>query len=316
WNENWEKNKNIIAIHGDLSQEKFGISEDKWDELCKEIQLIIHNGAMVHWMYPYEKMKNVNVLSTVQCLKMATTYHLKPFYFVSSISVVSNEYYLKNGPVMENDDLEGARTSLDSGYGQSKWVSEKLIFKAIERGVPACIIRPGFILGNSKNGVLNTDDFVTRMIIDCIQLKQYPNIQNPINACPVDYVAGTIIQIVSQEKWLQKRVFHICHRPTVYYNDIFEELHLHGYEIKKVNYIEWKNSLINLVQTSNNKNALFSLLPFVINDLPNNTKAPILNDDNTRSVIANTDVPIINVKNVVGKYLAYLIKIGLLKSPP
>jgi len=316
WKEDWEKNHNVIAIHGDLSLENFGIPEDRWNRLCQDIKYIIHNGAMVHWMYPYEKVRNVNVLSTVQCLKMATTHHLKPFYFVSSISVISNEYYLKTGaPVMESDDLEVSRTGLDSGYGQSKWVSEKLILKAIARGVPACIIRPGFILGNSKNGVLNTDDFVTRMMIDCIQLKQYPNVPNPINACPVDYVAGVIIQIISQERWLQNHVYHICHHPRIYYNDVFEELPLHGYDVTKVDYTEWKKSLMNLVQTSNNKNALFPLLPFVLNDLPNITKSPIFNDNNTRTVISGTDVPMVNVKDVVGKYLAYLIKVGLINPP-
>eukprot|EP00833_Pecoramyces_ruminatium_P016004 jgi/Orpsp1_1/1190036/evm.model.d7180000076258.1 len=49
WNKDWEKNNNIIAVHGDLSQEKFGIADDKWNQLCKDVRIIIHNGAMVHW---------------------------------------------------------------------------------------------------------------------------------------------------------------------------------------------------------------------------------------------------------------------------
>ncbi|OUM66075.1 hypothetical protein PIROE2DRAFT_6786 [Piromyces sp. E2] len=315
WNEDWERNHNVVAVRGDLSQENFGIDNNKWDQLCKEVHLIIHNGAMVHWMYPYEKVRNVNVLSTVQCLKMATTNYLKSFYFISSVSSLSTLHYLQNGDIMEDDDIEGARTGLDSGYGQSKWVSEKLVLNSIERGVPACIIRPGFILGNSKNGVLNTDDFVTRMMIDCIQLKQYPNLPNPINACPVDYVAGAIIQITSQKQCLQHHAYHISHNPKIYYNDIFEELKLYGYDVKNVDYEEWRNSLTNLVQVSANKNALFPLLPFVLNDLPNNTKTPTFNDNNTRSAIKNSDVPIVNVKEIVGKYLAYLIKIGLINPP-
>jgi L-aminoadipate-semialdehyde dehydrogenase len=51
--------------------------------------------------------------------------------------------------VPEDDDLEGARTGLRVGYGQSKWVSEKLIMEAGRRGLHAHIVRPGYVLGHS-----------------------------------------------------------------------------------------------------------------------------------------------------------------------
>ncbi|OUM63426.1 hypothetical protein PIROE2DRAFT_20668 [Piromyces sp. E2] len=319
WNEDWEKNKNVIAVNGDLSKENFGIADDKWAQLCKEIDLIIHNGAMVHWVYPYTQLKAINVLSTVQCLKMSTTDKLKPFYFVSSTSVLDTDYYVQlaafeKGAVMESDDLEGSRTGLSNGYGQSKWVSEKLIFKARERGVPACVIRPGYIVGHTKNGIQNTDDFIIRMMTGCVQLKLAPNIQNTLNTCPVDYVAGSIVQIASDAKWLENRVYHMWNTPRICFNDIFEEMQLHGYDIKTVGYVEWSNALMNMTLSSGD-NALFPLLHFVLDDLPNSSKSPSLNDDNTRAAIAGSDVPVVNVKDMVGKYLAYLIKVGLL-SPP
>ncbi|ORX45791.1 large subunit of L-aminoadipate-semialdehyde dehydrogenase [Piromyces finnis] len=320
WNDDWEKNQNVIAVNGDLSKENFGIAADKWAQLCKEVDLIIHNGAMVHWVYPYTQLKAINVLSTVQCLKLSTTDKLKPFYFVSSTSVLDTDYYVQlaafeKGCVMENDDLEGSRTGLGNGYGQSKWVSEKLIFKARERGVPACVIRPGYIVGHTKNGVQNTDDFIIRMMTGCVQLKLAPNIQNTLNTCPVDYVAGSIVQIASDAKWLENRVYHMWNNPRICFNDIFEEMQLHGYDIKTVGYMEWSNALMNMTLSSGD-NALFPLLHFVLDDLPNSSKSPSLNDDNTRNAILGSDVPVVNVKDMVGKYLAYLIKVGILLPPP
>ena len=32
---------------------------------------------------------------------------------------------------------------LEDGYSQSKWVAEQLVLKAMERGLPAAIYRPG-----------------------------------------------------------------------------------------------------------------------------------------------------------------------------
>lgn len=320
WNEEWETKKNVIAVCGDLSKDQFGIPDDKWNKLSEEIDLIIHNGAMVHWVYPYHKLKPINVMSTIQCLKLSTKHHLKPFYFVSSTSVLDTDYYVKmaafeKGAVMETDDLEGSRTGLGNGYGQSKWVSEKLIFKAKERGVPACVIRPGYIVGHTKNGMLNTDDFIIRLILGCIQLKLVPNIQNTLNTCPVDYVAGAIVKISSEERWLENRVYHMWNTPRFRFNDLFEEIQLHGYPVKSVGYMQWCTALMDMTLTSGD-NALFPLLHFVLDDLPTSSKSPSLNDDNTRAAIANTDVPIVNVKDLIGKYLAYLIKIGSLTTPP
>ncbi|KAL6593532.1 male sterility protein-domain-containing protein, partial [Neocallimastix sp. 'constans'] len=291
WKDSWNKgeNQNVIAICGDLSKEKFGLSSHQWYRLCHDVDLIIHSGAMVHWIYPYAQLKPINVLSTIQCLTMASTHHLKPFYFVSSVSVLNNMEFLKKTNsgetviIQENDDLESSRTGLLNGYGQSKWVSEKLIMKAIERGIPACIIRPGFILGHSQNGMLNTDDFIIRMMAGCAQLKLFPDISSILNTCPVDYVASAIIRIASQEKWLSHNVYHMWNTPCISFNDIFEEMQLHGYNIKKVNYEEWCQTLKELnINHALENNALYPLLHFVLNDLTASSNTPLLNDDNTR----------------------------------
>lgn len=49
----------------------------------------------------------------------------------------------------ETDDLEGSRTTLTTGYGQSKWVAEKLIMEAGKRGLAGWTIRPSYVVGDS-----------------------------------------------------------------------------------------------------------------------------------------------------------------------
>ena len=56
----------------------------------------------------------------------------------------------KHSGVPENDDLEGAKFSLKTGYGQTKWVSEKLLFEAGRRGLKGHVLRPGYVVGDSK----------------------------------------------------------------------------------------------------------------------------------------------------------------------
>jgi len=78
----------------------------------------------VHWIYPYHKLRAINVLGTAQAIRLATTVRMKPLHFVSSTSVLDTEHYVRKstgdggGKVLESDDLEGSRHGLRSGYGK------------------------------------------------------------------------------------------------------------------------------------------------------------------------------------------------------
>lgn len=106
-------------------------------------------------MYPYEKLRSANVLGTLTGVELASTGKPKLFVFVSSTSAIDTEYFVQLsdnvGGVPESDDLEGARASLKTGYGQSKWVSEKLLFEAGRRGLRGHIIRPGYVVGDCES---------------------------------------------------------------------------------------------------------------------------------------------------------------------
>lgn len=110
-------------------------------------------------MYPYERLRSANVLGTLKAIKFACQGRPKQFIFVSSTSAIDTEYYIRlsesslregKGGVSEDDTLEGSRTGLKTGYGQSKWVSEKLLFEAGKRGLRGYIVRPGYIVGDAE----------------------------------------------------------------------------------------------------------------------------------------------------------------------
>jgi thioester reductase-like protein len=51
----------IIAIAGDLSVPKCGLSDEAFDHLARKIDVILHNGAQVNWILPYSTLKKTNV---------------------------------------------------------------------------------------------------------------------------------------------------------------------------------------------------------------------------------------------------------------
>lgn len=161
WDDNWILDRRLEVVVGDLGLEHFGLAEDIWKRIAEDADVILHNGALVHWVFPYEKLRSPNVLGTITAINLASNGKPKSLVFVSSTSAIDTDYYvtvselLSLGPtkhrgVLESDDLDGAKTNLKTGYGQSKWVSDKLLFEAGKRGLRGHIVRPGYVVGDSR----------------------------------------------------------------------------------------------------------------------------------------------------------------------
>eukprot|EP00040_Diaphanoeca_grandis_P023592 m.128593 g.128593 ORF g.128593 m.128593 type:complete len:1288 (+) comp29345_c3_seq1:30-3893(+) len=303
----------IVVVVGDLAKPLFGLTQTQFQELADRTDIIYHNGAVVHWVYPYSKMKATNVQSTVECLRLATMGEtLASTHFVSSTSVFDSAYYMERaGPVLESESLEGIE-GLTVGYAQSKWVAEKLMMKAMDRGVPGTIFRPGYVMGHSKTGVSNVDDYLARLLKGCVQLKKAPRIRNVINACPADFVAAAIVDIASKPSqygksfnFYQPKIFRFC--------DYFDKVADFGFEIEFVEYLDWKEALLKLTLSETQGNALYPLLHFVLDDLPAHSRGPQLDTKRLDEALSEgMSCPAIH--DLMGIYLSCLINTGFLET--
>ena len=158
WHDDWSAR--LMCIVGDLSKPQLGIEQGTWQTLARQADVVIHNGAIVHWVRRYEDMMDSNVVSTIDAMKFCNEGKPKVFAFVSSTSVLDTDHYVNlsestnksdRGAISEEDELEGSRTGLGTGYGQTKWVAEKLVREAGRRGLRGSIIRPGLYPGRFKD---------------------------------------------------------------------------------------------------------------------------------------------------------------------
>ncbi|KAG0189644.1 large subunit of alpha-aminoadipate reductase [Apophysomyces sp. BC1034] len=319
WQESWETESRMEAVCGDLGSDRLGLSENDWHRLVTDTDSVIHNGALVHWVYPYQKLRAPNVLGTLWAMRLASEAKQKSFHFVSSTSVLDTPHYVEFGErqsVPESDSLEGSRTGLESGYGQSKWVAERLIMEARKRGMPATIVRPGYILGDSQTGVTNTDDFIWRLLKGCIELGYIPSISNDVNLCSVDYVASVVASAALYDQESSKLgVFQVTHPANFSFNQLFRTLTTFGYACQQTEYIDWRNKLMEYTLQSQD-HSLFPLLHFVLDDLPTSTKGAPLDDGNTQHLLAKDGIRCPTMgDDLLGLYFAYLIKAGFLPEP-
>ncbi|KAJ2782353.1 large subunit of alpha-aminoadipate reductase [Coemansia interrupta] len=317
WNDAWADR--VRALVGDLAQPHLGLSDSDWAYCVEHVDAVVHNGALVHWVYPYEKLRAPNVLSTLEVLRLASEHHVKPVTFVSSTSALDTDHYVEladaqQGGVRESDDLEGSRRGLSTGYGQSKWVAEKLLMHARQDGFPVTIVRPGYVLGHSQTGATNTDDFIWRLAKGCVELGESPVMHNSVNLCPVDYVANVVVECISQPRALAHLVYHVFNRERFRFQNLFDLMRLYGYAIGDVEYIMWRQHLMDYT-LANNDSALYPLLHYVLDDLPTSTKSPDLDDSHTVELLEGTGVMCTSMRDLVGLYLAYLVKAGFLEKP-
>ncbi|TIB62058.1 hypothetical protein E3P78_02521 [Wallemia ichthyophaga] len=330
WDETWVKQGRVEAVVGDLESKHFGLDEKEWNRLSSDSDAIIHNGAFVHWVYSYGKLRSANVLSTMTAIELAANQKAKALSFVSSTSALDTEHYIKlsdeltlsgqSSGLLESDDLEGAREGLGTGYGQSKWVAEKLLMEATKRGLACTIVRPGYVVGDSESAVTNTDDFLWRLVKGCVQLGQVPNIHNFVNMVPVDHVARlTTLSMLSRvEDGNSNGVVHVTARPPVRYSDLLGCLEKYGYQVQTSDYLVWRSELEKHVMEVGD-NALFPLLHFVLDDLPTSTKSASLDDKNAQELIkkskADEKVKTTVDMPLLGLYVAWLVKAEFLGAP-
>lgn len=266
------------------------------------------------------------MLATVEVLALAATTKPKTLSFVSSTAAIEKGHYVRMSDdivqaggqgVPESDDLSAAATGLTQGYGQTKWVSERLILEAGRRGLAGGIVRPAYVVGDSTSAVTNTDDFIWRLVKGCIQLGHIPDIHNAINMVPVDHVARITSLLALQSPLAPLAVHHVTAHPNPRFNEFLSALARYGYPVQKTEYLPWRTLLEQHVLRSQD-NALFPLLHMVLDDLPTSTKAAALDDRNTINLLrtAGERESVTVDDKQMGLYLAWLVAAGFLDAPP
>ncbi|MEG4028408.1 MULTISPECIES: amino acid adenylation domain-containing protein [unclassified Microcoleus] len=314
----WDESSSarIIPIAGDLSQPLLGLSEEQFQVLASKIDVIYHNGAFVKFTYPYSVLKPANVLGTQEVLRLASQSKLKPVHLISTISVFSARGESGIKVVREEDELTPGE-GLKGAYTQTKWVAEKLVEVARDRGIPVSIYRPGRISGDSQTGACNPSDLLYRLIAGCVQLGCAPDGDKLMNVAPVDYVSRAIVHLSSQKELLGK-TFHLVNTQSFQMSELLGWIGSMGYPIKRVSSEAWQAEIINRAGNSPD-HALYPLVG-LFSEKVSEAEMPqsgTLHFDcqNTLDGLATTDITCPQADaNLFRTYFSYLADSGLIGS--
>jgi thioester reductase-like protein/amino acid adenylation domain-containing protein len=233
WRPEWAQR--IVPVAGDLGEPSFGMADGGFDALAKEVDLLIHAAAVVNLVYPYSALKAANVGGTREVLRLACRHGAKPVHHVSTNGIFPPGM----GLCEEETDLDDLAEAREDGYGQSKWVAEKLVREAAGRGLPVSVYRPGNVSGHSESGASNPRDLICAVIVESTRLGCAPEVEGwRMEMTPVDFVAAAILHLAS-EKAAQGGTYHLANPDPPPADEVFDRLEEQGYPLERLPYDEW-----------------------------------------------------------------------------
>lgn len=257
----------IEAIASDLAKPLLALDLLLYQRMTRECDIIFHLAAHVNYIQPYSAHYAGNITATENILRFAVSEKTKPLHYVSTIAVFGPAGLLSQRTrIYENDDILPYLAGLqyDSGYSQSQWVVEQIIWQARDRGIPLAVYRPGFIMGDSVSGAGNPKDFVGRLIKGCIQIGAYPQLPKQRKEfIPVNYVSRALLNLALGENNLGK-AYHLVPPDSAQSTDLdafFELINLNGFNLQPVSYPEWISRLENDENLASNP--LMPLVPML-----------------------------------------------------
>ncbi len=315
--------RRVHAVPGDLARPLLGLMSADFADLAERVDTVVHNGAWVSFVLPYETLKPANVLGTQEVLRFACQGSAKPVHYISSLAVCPLTG-VPGGVVREDHDL-GTMEHVLGGYAQSKWVAEGLAGVARSRGLPITVYRPGLITGHSRTGATNTGDFMAGFLKGCIQLGAAPAVGTAIEMTPVDYVSSAIVQIIRQPH-SAGRMYHLSNPRTVEWQDLVAWVRERGYPVRSVPFDEWLAALFALGEGIA-ENALYPFVALLAErdaELQETAGLPLAAVRLPRYDCANTLIALAGTpvacppmdESLFSIYLSYFVRTGFLPAPP
>jgi thioester reductase-like protein len=305
----------IYGIPGDLGKPYLGVNHQTYAELSQHIEMIVHNAAISSYAMPYKQLKPTNVLGTLEVLRLAGRVKVKPIHYISSLSVFpghKGETIYPEEPLEKPDGLVG-------GYRQTKWVSDRLIHLAGQRGIPYNIYRPGQITGAQNTGACSTDTYLNAAIKSCIQLKSELDFDVMLEISPVDFCAKSVAHIALSGQH-RNQIFHITDSPPVPWHEVIKMLRIYGYSIEPTSYQEWYRRLASSLEAGKG-NALSKFFPLFGEETPSKDAGdegsyPIYKNDRLKKALSGSGVECKPLdQQLMNRYLDYFVDTGYLARP-
>ena len=178
---------------GDLTSERFGLSDDEYHALVDTTDSVIHCAASLNRKSERQCL-NVNLRGGLEVIQLARRAQnrngLRRYSHVSTVAVAGKR---RNEVVMEDAAVDWARSDYDP-YARTKKFGEHMIHQLLA-DVPHTIFRPAIVLGDSRRPETSQFDMV-QAFDALVRLPVLPlRPRDKIDIVPANYVSKAIVTI-------------------------------------------------------------------------------------------------------------------------
>ena len=240
--------ENVKVIAGDVSKDNFGLTPETYETLVKEVDAIMHSACKINHLDNYSDgsahdMRTHNVFGLLNILKLASTYRTKAILFPSTLPAVTslNEAGQLSEEFPREDDMgEG----LTWGYMLSKFVGEKLMGQARERGIPVMVVRYPFIFGSTKTGYMPPGyNHAWSSMLASFRIRMLPKgVFSGIPIMAVDSAAVVTAKLLFTDG-LEDGVYNLTVDSSISEENINDLLEEYGASCEMVPFSEWRDAI-------------------------------------------------------------------------
>lgn len=249
----------VRIYSADITRPRLGLADADYQRLDREFGALVHNAANVNHVLDYESLAADNVEPIFKLLRLCEGRSKKVFNFVSTLSASSTVD--DEGRVLELPAAPTPPIYIRNGYNLSKWVGERILERARERGVWVNLYRPGNISFNSLSGVCQPHkNRLMLMLKGSIQLGQVPAFALNFDLMPVDFLARFIAFHASRYS-SERAVFNLHNPEPLSWDAYVASFRETGSEFSLVSVADWQQQLGRV----DADNALFGVLGFYLN---------------------------------------------------
>ncbi|MCG8418554.1 MAG: amino acid adenylation domain-containing protein [Proteobacteria bacterium] len=313
----------IIPIPGDLSQPLLGLSRPEFDAVAGSVDLILHNGARVNFVYPYSALRDVNVGGTEEIIRLASLGRATPVHYISTLSVPASLQFQGVTQVGEDDPVTDP-TDMYNGYLESKWVSEQMLLAAHRQGLPVSIYRPKDVSGHSATGRWRVrGGFLPSILHAMADLGAAPVNFLCIDMQPVDHVSEAIVHMVSTQE-ATGTIYHLTNSWADGLERVIQRMGAAGYPIERCAYDDWCERLKRYVIERPDA-PISPFAPLYLEQIDRGIaviethfagRLPQFDNRNTRQAMAGAGLPHAPMDDaLIDLYIAHFVDSGFFPSP-
>ena len=186
-------NSRITIFRGELTTERFGLSDDEYHSLVDTTNSLIHCAASLNRKSEKQCM-NVNLRGGLEVIQLARRAQNRNgvlrYSHVSTVAVAGKR---QNEVVKEDESIDWSRSDYDP-YARTKKFGEHMVHQLLP-DVPRTIFRPAIVMGDSRRAETSQFDMVqafdTLARLPVLPLRP----DDRIDIIPADYVGNAIVTI-------------------------------------------------------------------------------------------------------------------------